>query len=368
MLVADYELNMRAPRFHSPTLQPRPHLLAVLLLLTCFVPLSGCKDAQDVSQAVETLKLREEKVGQREAVAVVRDRELFERERQLAATQQSLDQQVLELENQKKALDAEIEKLKDEKEAILLKERRGPAPKVAAQRVIVIDPRTNEVLMEKNADAKEQVASTQKLLTALLVTEKGNLDGMLTVEGPDTICAPVRFGLKAGEQYSRRQLLTTLMVKSSNDIAQALARDNAGSLEAFAAKMNARAKELGMKNSHFVNPNGLPAEEQYSTARDMSLVAKAVDLLPDVRTMINTKVYNFKKMDGSTVTLENTNRVLRNYAYCDGMKTGYTQAAGFCLIASGEKEGRRRIVVVLNDTRYDVWKDSQALLEWALKS
>jgi len=356
-----------SPRPHSSVQKHLTRSQAVLLSLTCLFTFSGCKESKDISQAVEALHVREERLNLRESVAVKRDKELFDKEKELAAIQLTLDQQHRDLEAQRKAIEEEAEKLKARQAAIILKEKRGPAPKVSAERVIVIDPQTDEVLMEKNADKRGQVASTQKLLTALLVTEKGDLDGLLTVEQPDTVCAPVRFGLKAGDQYSRRQLLTTLMVKSSNDIAQALARDNAGSLDSFAGKMNARAKELGMKDSHFVNPNGLPADEQYSSARDMSLVAKAVDKMPDIRAMISTKVYTFKKMDGSLVSLENTNRVLRNYPYCDGMKTGYTQLAGHCLISSGEKDGRRRIVVVLNDNRGDVWRDSQALLDWALR-
>lgn len=116
-----------------------------------------------------------------------------------------------------------------------------------------------------------------------------------------------------------------------------------------------------------MNPHGLPADNQYSTANDMAKVAKAVDGQPDIRAMVKTKKLLFKKSDGTLIPLENTNRVLKTFPFCDGMKTGYTQAAGFCLIASGEKDGRRRIVIVLNDTHGAVWKDTQALLEWSLK-
>jgi D-alanyl-D-alanine carboxypeptidase (penicillin-binding protein 5/6) len=122
-----------------------------------------------------------------------------------------------------------------------------------------------------------------------------------------------------------------------------------------------------MADSHFVNPNGLPADEQYSTAHDMALLARAADARPELHDMVSLQTYEWKRSNGSTEVLQNTNRVLRTYEFCDGMKTGYTDASGYCLVASGEKDGRRRIVVVLSDTSSSVWKDAQALLEWSLK-
>ncbi len=343
-------------------------LLSVCLVAAlCVFSVSCEQDTSKIEMALTALKDREDKLTSREAALQKQIEDLTQRERLLAETAAALQQQRNETEALKHQLNNKIAEVKARQESLLLRERRGPPPSVNAERVIVIDPRSGEVLLEKNADKRGQVASTQKLMTALVVAENGSLDQPVIVEQSDTECAPVRFGLKAGDRYSRRQLLTALMVKSSNDIAQALARDNAGSLPAFAKKMNARAASLGMKNSFFVNPNGLPEDAQYSTARDMAMVAKAVDNLPDVREMIRTKIYEFKKTDGSIVPLQNTNRVLRSYEPCDGMKTGYTQLAGYCLISSGEIEGRRRIVVVLNDTARSVWTDSQSLLEWALK-
>lgn len=339
----------------------------LLTALVLALSLPACNDAGHLDTAVDALKSREKQIQAREEASLAHDRALADKERQLADTAADLAKQREEIHQLRLSLDAEIIKARQQQEAALRRERRGPAPKVQAERVIVVDAGTGEVLFEKNADRKAPVASTQKLLTALLLTEDGNLDQILTVEPDDTKCAPVRLGIKAGEQYPRRQLLTALLVKSSNDIAQALARDNAGTMDAFVKKMNARAAELGMKDSRFLNPHGLPADGQYSTARDMARVALTVDAVPDIRRMISTKSYVFKKNDGSWINLENTNRVLRNYAYCDGMKTGYAQAAGYCLISSGEKDNHRRIVVVLSDTSQSVWKDSQSLLEWSLK-
>lgn len=338
---------------------------AILLLAGCF--LTGCGDSEKIKLAIEALKERETLVLQRETAAGEREKAFAEREQQLAASAASLKAQQAEIDLLKVKIQQELKETEAIKQIVALRAKRGPAPSISAQRVIVIDPRGEEILFEKNADLRGQVASTQKLLTALILVEDGNLDQMITIQKEDTDCAPTRFGLKVGEQYSRRQLLTALLVRSFNDIAQALARDNAGSVEAFAQKMNARAAQLGMHNSHFANPHGLPNEEQYSTARDMSIVARAVDTWPAIREMICRKTYDFKKNDGTSIMLINTNRVMRNYAACDGMKTGYTNAAGYCLISSGEINGRRRIVVVLNGGSGSVWSDSQALLEWSLK-
>lgn len=337
--------------------------LLALSTLVC----TSCGDPEKEAR----LKWREEEVNAKEA-------DLLRREAELTKLKQVVEGQRLDLvsrekmiELKQKQLDDELEKTKRVRREVEIKQLRGPIPIVSADRVIIIDPASDEVLWEKNADKRGAIASTTKLLTALLVVETGDLDRLITVEQSDTQCAPVRLGIKAGEQYTRRQLLTAVLVKSSNDIAQALARDNAGSVEAFAAKMNARCKELGLQNSHYVNPHGLPSRDEnepYSTARDLGVIARACDKLPEIRSIVKLQSYDFKWPSGRVTTLSNTNRVLRSASYCDGMKTGYTNAAGYCLVASGERNGRRRIVVVLNDTEGGVWRDAQALLDWALKA
>ena len=147
-------------------------------------------------------------------------------------------------------------------------------PRVRAVSVLVEDARTGEVLYEKNADAQRAAASTQKLLTALIVAEEGYLDQNVTVRTVDTLAEPVRLNIKSGDTYQRIDLLRALLVKSPNDVARCLARDNAGSIELFAQKMNAKARELGATHSNFVNPNGLPMPDQYSTARDLAIIAR----------------------------------------------------------------------------------------------
>jgi serine-type D-Ala-D-Ala carboxypeptidase (penicillin-binding protein 5/6) len=130
--------------------------------------------------------------------------------------------------------------------------------------------------------------------------------------------------------------------------------------------MNARMARLGGISSHFVNPNGLPAEDQYSTARDMARVARAVYFNPLLREIIRTRHCMFHYASGRTISLQNTNRVLRTYSFCNGMKTGYTDAAGHCLISSGSWSGKDVIAVVLGSNKARVWQESASLLAYGL--
>ena len=240
------------------------------------------------------------------------------------------------------------------------------APVTRAASVIVIDARSGEIIYEKNADAPRAAASTQKLLTALIVSERGYLDRPVTVEPVDTMAEPVRLNIKPGETYQRIELLRALLVKSPNDVARCLARDAAGSVEGFAELMNEKARALGATHSHFVNPNGLPMPGQYSSARDLSIIAKAAYANSTIRSIVCLPHLVFRYANGRTRELENTNKVLKRLAYCNGMKTGYTEAAGHCLIASGTRPGRDIIVVVLGDSKSGVWQDASALLSWGL--
>lgn len=244
-------------------------------------------------------------------------------------------------------------------------ETAAGVPQVHAASVIVVDAQSGRVLYEVNADQPRPVASTQKLLTSLIVSETGNLDGRVRVEAPDTWAEPSMLYIKPGEIYRRGDLLRVLLVKSENDVARCLARDNAGSIEGFAARMNARAAQLGMTNSHFVNPNGLPAPGQHSTARDMSKLALAAYRNRTLRGIVSIKEISWTYPDGHVTTFKNTNKVLRNYALCNGMKTGYTEAAGHCLVSSAANGGREVISVVLGDSK-EVWVDSYRLLNWGL--
>jgi D-alanyl-D-alanine carboxypeptidase (penicillin-binding protein 5/6) len=244
--------------------------------------------------------------------------------------------------------------------------RSGAVPNTRANSVMVVDARTGNVLHEKNADQPRPAASTQKLLTALIIAETGYLDRPVRVEQIDTFAEPVRLNIRPGETYQRIDLLRALLVKSPNDVARCLARDNAGSLDGFADKMNAKAQMLGATHSHFINPNGLPMPGQYSTARDLAIIARAAYANPTIRSIVCLPQLVFRYANGRTRELENTNKVLKRLPFCNGMKTGYTEAAGHCLIASGSRAGRDIIVVVLGDTKSGVWTDAASLLSWGL--
>ena len=231
-----------------------------------------------------------------------------------------------------------------------------------------IDAKTGIILYEKNADEPRAVASTQKLLTALIIAESGDLDAMLKVERTDTRVEPTRVGIKIDREYSRRTLLKVLLVKSGNDVAKCLARSHSGSQAEFSEVMNSRARELGMGKSNFVNAHGLTEDGQLSTARDMAKLAFVAYRNEHIREAVMTKEMEFSHPNprGWTDTFTNTNQVLRSLPFVNGMKTGYTDAAGRCLVCSGSYDGRDVITVVLGSTSKSVWDDSAKLIRWAI--
>ena len=243
----------------------------------------------------------------------------------------------------------------------------GGAPEVHGASAIVVDVQSGRVLYHKNSREPRAVARTQKLLTALIVAEEGNLWETVTIKPEDTAAAPTKLYLKAGQTYSRFELLQALLLRSANDVACALARDNAGSADAFAEKMTSRARSMGARSSRFLNPNGLPAEGQVSTARDMAIIARNAYSNPVIRKIVATPRAEFHYSDGRVRQLVNTNRVLHQAPWCNGMKTGYTNAAGHCLVSSGQSNGRDIIAVILGSNKAHVYADSKRLLEWGLR-
>jgi len=239
-------------------------------------------------------------------------------------------------------------------------------PVIFAKSAIAFDARTGRVFFRQNENMPTPIASTQKLLTALLVIEAGDLDRLVTIQPEDTLAAPTKLYLKAGERYTRRELLHAMLIKSANDAALALARDHSGSPELFAKLMTARVRRLGGHSSVFKNPNGLPAEGQISNARELAAIARTAYFNPTLREIVSKPSYTFIRADGRAIHLRNTNRVLREFPPCNGMKTGYTDASGHCLVASATRDGRHIIAVVLGSDKAHVWNDARSLLEYGL--
>lgn len=241
--------------------------------------------------------------------------------------------------------------------------KAAPRPDCAA--VCVIDPYNGQVLYGYNASQRRQVASTQKIITALCVCDTKDLDKIVTIQASDRLAPPIRLNLRAGEKYTRRQLLQAMLTGSFNDVAVSLARDCGGTVENFVATMNARARRMGMNNTHFENPNGLPAS-QYSTAYDMARAACYAYNNRTIRSMINIPAYEFRRNNGQVRLIRSTNRLLTSHPWVHGMKTGFTNLAGKCLISCASSNGRAVIVVVLGSTNRKIWGESLKYLRWAL--
>jgi D-alanyl-D-alanine carboxypeptidase (penicillin-binding protein 5/6) len=237
---------------------------------------------------------------------------------------------------------------------------------LAAQSAALVDSYSGEFLYTKNPDAKQYPASSTKILTALIVIEAGNLDQLVTVAPEDTKVEPSSLDLKPGQQFTRRQLLFGMLLKSANDVAMCLARDNAGSVPAFAEKMDQRAAELGATNSHFVNPHGLHDPNHYTTAHDLVLLARAAMQQPLFRQIVSTIYYTWRTPNGEVDELRNHNRLLRHFAGCNGLKTGYTRAAQQVLVSSALRGGHEVISVVLHTDKPGIWVDSKTLLTYGL--
>ncbi len=237
---------------------------------------------------------------------------------------------------------------------------------LAAKSAILLDAKTGDVLYEKAPDDLQYPASATKILTALLVLEAGNLDQKLTVQLEDTKVEPSALEFKPGEEYTRRDLLFVLLLKSANDVALALARDNAGSVKEFAEKMNKRAEALGAKASHFTNPHGLHDPRHFTTARDLALIARFAMQQPLFREIVATPEFGIMRGD-EKVLMKNHNKLLGMFAGCIGVKTGYTRASQQVLVSCAIRGGCEAISVIMHSDKPGIWNDSKTLLEHAFE-
>lgn len=239
---------------------------------------------------------------------------------------------------------------------------------------ILIEASTGKVLVEKNSDEKLAPASMTKIMSMLLIMEaidegKLSLDDSVMISKNAASMGGSQIFLQEGETYKVEQLLKGIAIASGNDAVVAMAEKVGGSTEQFVAMMNERAKELGLTNTHFVNPHGLDAEGHYSSARDMSVMAR--ELVKHEKILEFTSIYEdyLKKPDGSSTWLVNTNRLVRFYNGVDGLKTGFTTTAGYCITTTAKKGDMRLISVVMGaETSDKRSSDTVNLLNYGFQS
>lgn len=238
---------------------------------------------------------------------------------------------------------------------------RVGAVSTSATAAILVDADSGRVLYEQNSDARMLIASTTKIMTALVAIREGNLSDTVKVSKKAAYTEGSSMYLKVGEELTLETLLYGLMLCSGNDAAVAIAEHVGGSEAGFAELMNETAAELGMEHTSFANPNGLDHEDHYSTARDMAVLACAAMNNEILARIVSTRTVT---IGGRTMT--NHNKLLSYMDGCIGLKTGYTQAAGRTLVSCAEQEGQRLVAVTLQDG--NDWADHQALYEYGFST
>ncbi|MDR1892902.1 MAG: D-alanyl-D-alanine carboxypeptidase [Oscillospiraceae bacterium] len=239
----------------------------------------------------------------------------------------------------------------------------GSAPGVSAKAAVLLEPVTGKVLFEKNAYERRSMASTTKIMTALIACEAGNLDRdiittpeMVNVEGTS-------MGLQAGYSVSLETLIFGMMITSGNDAANTIATVLGGTPDGFTKLMNERAAKIGMTQSHFITASGLDDDEHYSTAYDMALLAREAMKNPLLRKAASAKSVTLKYGNPPVPrTLYTHNRMLKEYGGAIGIKTGFTKKSGRCLVSAAQREGVELIAVTLSAP--DDWNDHTAMLDY----
>jgi D-alanyl-D-alanine carboxypeptidase (penicillin-binding protein 5/6) len=255
-----------------------------------------------------------------------------------------------------------------------------PVPEITAASAVLIDAKTGKVLYDKDMHATLYPASLTKIMTGLLTLENLPLDRVVTIDAETPFTKGSRIYLLEGEQLTAEQLFYALMIESANDAAVALANEISGTTEAFAARMNQRAKELGALNTNFVNPNGLEHEDHVTSAYDLAMIAMEAMRIPEFREATATYPYTLEKTnmqetryfyngnrllydEKHTVVYEGETRPIR-YAGATGIKTGYTAQAGNCLAASAKRDDTELIAVMLRAEGLNAYLDAISLFEY----
>ncbi len=243
-----------------------------------------------------------------------------------------------------------------------------------AESAILLEVSTGKVIYEKNADKKLAPASMTKVMSMLLIMEaidsgKLNFEDEVVISDNASKMGGSQIFLQTGEKYKVQELLKGIAIASGNDAVVAMAEKVSGSLSSFVEAMNNKANALGLKNTHFDNPHGLESENHYTTARDMSIMAK--ELLKHEKILEFTSIYEdyLKKPDGSSIWLVNTNRLVRFYEGVDGLKTGFTDQAGYCITTTAKRKDMRLLSVVMNVETSDLRsKDTVNMLNYGFNT
>ena len=238
----------------------------------------------------------------------------------------------------------------------------APVKAVSARSYALVEQSTGRVILGADMDARLPMASTTKIMTGLLACESGRLDETMTVPVEALTVEGSSMGLKPDEKLTLRDLVYGLMLESGNDAANAIAMLLGGSLDGFAAQMNQKAQALGLSGTHFANPSGLDAKDHYTTARDLARLGAYAMANADFAQIVGTRRISVP-YEGITNgrTLVNHNRLLASYAGEIGIKTGFTQKSGRCLVSCARRDGVELVLVTLDDP--DDWDDHAELLD-----
>ena len=243
-----------------------------------------------------------------------------------------------------------------------------------AKSAIIIEPTTGKIIFEKNSNERLEPASMTKIMTLLLTFEaidngRVSLDDMVNISKRAEDMGGSQMFLEAGSNIRLEEIIKGVSIASANDGAIALAEFICGSVENFVDMMNKKVEDLGLSNTHFVNPHGLHADNHYSSAYDMAIMAS--NLISHEKVLNYTSIYEdyFNKPDGSRTWLVNTNKLVRFLEGVDGLKTGYTSEAGYCLTATAKKGNVRYITVVMGEPSSDIRSSETAnMLNYAFNS
>ncbi|SFW17666.1 D-alanyl-D-alanine carboxypeptidase family protein [Selenomonas ruminantium] len=241
-----------------------------------------------------------------------------------------------------------------------------PLQKLTARSAIVMDTVTGQILYERDIDARRYPASTTKMMTLIVALEHGKLDDIVTVSKNAEGVEGSTLWLVQGDKIPLGELLTGMMMHSGNDATVAVAEHIAGSVPAFVRMMNDKAEELGANSTHFMNPNGLPDEKHYTTAYDLAKIAAYGYSLPHFEEIVGKQEALYDWVKDPAKKLRNENQMLWLYRGANGVKTGYTDAAGRCLVSAARRDGMQLVAVVLDS--YYMWNDSIALLDYGFQN